>query len=388
MNSSLCSLQTIIKYQSPSVTVCSFIPANTNGLLNCYPNVAVRPFVLIDNTGQRIFITCTNSSGGIVPKYSTDGGATWTSSSMGTTISNCQGVQDVVGNASLSTILIFPSAYSTAQSMLPIVSKDYGVTFTQYTTTQVVGWNGGTSYPCWAGGVSDDGVYITFCAFNDSSVYGLYRCTNGSSTIANDRFTRLKSTESNIYGCTVSSTGQYQVYCSGNSTVGNHVRSTDYGATWTVMDSFNSITQNYPKISDSSLIWSANGGYVSAAGQANCSNYYNGTTWVYNYGQTAWGSQYPNMNTNLDLIDMSSSGKLMVLACSSVYPSGSINNNGWMSINYGATWNAIQSTYFPTYTSGFSFGKVCCSKNGKYLCLLTQSSTYNGIFKIVLPSTN
>ena len=378
---------------TPSVAIGTFIPANTNGLLNCYNNGGTNVYIQIDNTGQKMFINCTNSSHICQPRYTSDGGNTWNVSTMPANFANVASVQLIVSNASLQTILIFVTATST-QSLLPYVSKDYGATFNQYTTSNITGgWGGGNTQAAWAGGVSDDGVYITFCAFQGSATYGIYRCTNGSTTYTLDTFTRIKNTELTIYGCTVSSTGQYQAIACGNTTLNaNHQISSDYGATWTIMDPYNSITTNNVKInSTGTIVWSANGGYTGTTAIANCSQYWTGTSstyssgWVYNYGQSSWSTQYPDMQLNLDTIDMSSSGKLMTVCCSQ-FTSGQYNN-GWFSTNYGVNWTRVASTYYPTYTNVL-FGKAFCSKNGKYLTYLHQNAVYNGIFLITLPTTN
>lgn len=363
---------------APPGPVMQSFAQSANGL-NLFTGVTMNPNCSISDDGLNLFVLTSSSSTQAAPRYSTDGGSSWLASSFSPVLapsSNCWGV---ASSSNGQYIILITDASNT----YPYKSIDYGATFTAWTATNFIG--GVTPNNAkWMGGVSDDGTVWTFGCTANASVRGLYLCVNGSSTIANDRFTRYFSSYDVVGGsCSINGNNIFGTF----NTTGapsRHVYSNDRGVTWnngTTTIAGTSL-QCQPLISNNGKrMWT-----ITYNGSTQVSNYVDldvSTTWSLDFGVSQWGSGgYAMGLPNLADTDASSSMKLMFLTLTN--GTWSSTNNAMVTTDNGVTWSRFGSL-IPALAS-IKIQKGCCSKNGKYMLLV--GSTSNFIYKITFPTEN
>ena len=366
------------KFTGPIGPVMQSIAQNANGL-NLFTSVTMNPNCSISDDGQYLFVLTSSSSTQAAPRYSTNGGSSWLASSFSPVLapsSNCWGVASS-SNGQYIILVTDATGY-------PYKSIDYGATFTAWTATNFIGGVTPNSAK-WMGGVSDDGVVWTFGCTANASVRGLYLCVNGSSTIANDRFTRYFSSY-DVIGSSCSISGNH-IFGTLNTTgaPSRHVYSNDRGVTWNNATTTIAGTslQCQPLISNNGKkMWT-----ITYNGSTQVSNYVDldvSTTWSLEYGVSQWGPGpgYAMGLPNLADTDCSSSMKLMFLTLTS--GTWASSNNAMVTTDGGATWSRFGSL-IPALAS-IKIQKGCCSKNGKYMLLVGSTSTF--LYKITFPTEN
>ena len=385
---------------TPTSVLTRTIEGDQTNLRKMYATGNCRTYLRIANNGLDMFcVSATISTGVPFFSYSTNGGTTWTASTIVSHMSNMQSIQDIVSNGDLSFIMIVPGS-SSSNNLFPYISRDKGVNWTAYTATNFTTWSQASNIPFWPGGCSENGQYINLTMFNGTAAgRGVWVCANASTTPANDRFTLYRGGESSVYACGMNETGQNQIYVSGNSAGGFATFvSTNYGVNWTGVKTYASIqgiTQTFPKILNNGILWTMNGGYQSTTARIESSNYYNpsvSASWIDDYGVSQWNNQYPFGGAALDFNAISNTGKLMAITCSVfVSPQTTSQNNAYVSNDYGVSWTRVCSQYFNSGINDFRtivFQKAFVSRNGKYVCFMPSSSASNKCIILTYPTTN
>ena len=355
---------------APPVPILTTIAGSTNGL-NVIGTPTMKSYVSISDDGQNICVLSSSNATQCAPCYSTNGGASWTLSTMGTTLpssANCWGY----GASYDNKYIIFSID---TNGYYPFFSSNYGATFTQFTSANFASVTPTSGN--FGGNVSDDGQTVCFSNAGVAGTYGYYISRNGGTS-----FTRYQST---LYGDIVCSpsTGQYVLAVNNTSSGYRQRYSSDYGVTWTdgSLPCSTTSAQGHPLISDDgtkmwTLVWNG------STNQSCFCDLSVSTTWSSNFGLSQWASSYPMVVPNLSDSDASRTLKMMVATMEG--GSGTASNNCFYTLDTGTTWVRIGTTF--SALSTIKFQKVCVSKNGKYMILIGANN--GNMYKITFPTNN
>ncbi len=366
----------ISKSVSIPVPTITAIPANTNGL-NVFATTTMSPFCSISDDGNRLFVLSSTNTSTSAPRYSSDGGSSWSASTFSPGLASSANCWGFASSSDGKYILVCTDT----NPSYPYKSIDYGATFTQWTSSNFGGL--AVTNAKWSAGVSDDGTVWTFGSTGGASMQGIFVCSNGSNTQANDTFTRYFSTNGSIFGCTCSTDGNNLMAINNSGSGYRHLYSLDKGVTWqNSTDTVASSTiQSHPLISNGSnpRMWS-----ITYNGTTQTSNFCDlsvSTTWDLSFGTSQWSSMYSQGVPNVGDTDGSKTLQAMIVMVTA--GTGSNLNNAFYTLDRGTTWIRIGTT-FSSLTS-VKFRNVAFSKNGQYIMLVSNSTN---LYKIKFPTTN
>ena len=348
MNSSLCSLQTIIKYQpTPKPTL--VLTAGTNLTGTSYYMAGA-----ISDDGKYIVYS---RGGSNYIYYSTNGGTSFTQSNAPQG-DWCQISADSTGQYLIAVALSLN---------YPYISSNYGQTWTSQTASQTTC----TTNQWWGAFCSDiivgTGLPIIMCSTVNTTQGCAISFNFGSSWSGNVTSGIGSGTGFSITG---SRDGSTILICNGaNTSTGQMTVSYNSGSSW-------ALYPNNPTVV----------GYGRGVAYGNTS----GTTYIlYNQqSSSAGGTQVYNGSwTSLTTPNIiNAGGKQSCVASSCSGKLMALNNRttfkNYYSTNYGVTWS--------DWTTGLSYTNVnwygvISSKNGKYIISLSDTT---GLYLFTLPTTN